>query len=169
LNPKSGERGLLSAGLLSVFLASVFSRPTCYAATAMRCPYASLIVVLCVSSCIWRSYGKILDVHLDVLTQTAAKLCAVVEAGRPLHTEDMAEYTYPSQRAREFLRQFSSYRERRSYQQLSALLDRYDVLVQGVDAARAQQQVPDLQHLIQERDVLQRFADDIRADLRAGN
>lgn len=135
----------------------------------MRLRHVALLLFLCMPCCIWRSYGNILNVHLDVLTQTAAKLCAVVESGKPLRTEDMAEYTYPSQRAREFLRQFGRYRERRSYQQLSTLLDRYDVLVQAVDAARAQQHVPDLQQLTRERDALQRSADDIRADVRAGN
>jgi hypothetical protein len=94
--------------------------------------------MLWVAGCLWRSYGTIMGVHLDVLTQTADKLYSVVDSGRGPTAEAMAEYVYPAQRAREFMRQFNSYSSRPSYRQFGALVDRYEVLVHEVDAARAQ-------------------------------
>jgi transcriptional regulator with XRE-family HTH domain len=109
-----------------------------------------------------------LAVHLDVLTQTAAKLCAVVESGRGLTAEGMAEYVYPAQRAREFLRQFSGQNGRESYKQFATLVDRYASMVREVDAARATErdwkQV--LPQLAAERDALEQLAIAVRADLK---
>ncbi len=129
--------------------------------------YVALALTL-VAGCLWRGYATILNVHLDVLTQTADKLCGVVQAGKGPKAEDMAEYVYPLQRAREFQRQFSNYRERRSYQDLDTLLDRYAALVRDVDAARAQGH--DLQasvtRLTAERNALAQLAAQIRAELK---
>jgi hypothetical protein len=129
-----------------------------------------LLLLACAASCLWRSYGTIMEVHLDVLTQTADKLCSVVESKRGLTVEGMAEYVYPAQRAREFLRQFSSYSDRRSYQQLGTLLDRYEALVREVDAARSQGRLgpSDAPHLNSERDALRALATEIREDLKNG-
>ena len=130
----------------------------------------AFFLLVCVAGCLWRSYGTIMNVHLDVLTQTADKLQSVVESGRGPTAEAMAEYVYPAQRAREFMRQFSTYSSRRSYQQFSALVDRYDALVHGVDAARSQGRLgPEVvAKLKSECDVLHASADAIRADLKAG-
>jgi hypothetical protein len=130
-----------------------------------------ILLLACAASCLWRSYGTIMQVHLDVLTQTADKLCSVVESGRGPTAEGMAEYVYPAQRAREFMRQFSGYRERRSYQQFSTLVERYEALVHEVDAARAQGRLgPEiLVQLKSEYDVLRASADAIRTDLKAGD
>jgi len=132
---------------------------------------STVLLFLCAAGCLWRSYGTIMDVHLDVLTQTADKLCSVVESGRGLSAEGMAEYVYPAQRAREFMRQFSSYRDRRSYQQFSALVERYDALVHEVDAARAQGRLgpEEAARLKGERDALQAAASEIRALLKNGD
>ena len=126
----------------------------------------SLLILLCLAGCLWRSYANILSVHVDVLTQTAAKLVAVVQANRMPAAEDMAEYTYPSKRAREFLHQFRGDSQRRSYQQLGELLDRYDAMVHEVDAARAQGQVPGAARLTAQREALQALAEAIRAQLQ---
>ncbi|HXQ23644.1 MAG TPA: hypothetical protein VN812_18335 [Candidatus Acidoferrales bacterium] len=133
-----------------------------------RC--AVLIGFLCAAGCVWRSYATIMGVHLDVLTQTAAKLCAVVQAGRGPTAEDMAEYDYPLQRAREFLGQFRGYSERQSYRRFAVLLDRYAALVREVDAARAAGRAlqPELAHWTVEHDALQQLATEIRGDLQAG-
>ena len=129
-----------------------------------------VVVLLSVAGCLWRGYATILGVHLDVLTQTAAKLVNVVESGRGPTAEGMAEYVYPAQRAREFMRQFSSYGERASYRQLGVLLDRYEAIVKGVDAARVTggQTKPDVTALAAERDKLEQLAVSIRIDAAAG-
>lgn len=128
-----------------------------------------VLVVLGIAGCLWRGYATIMSVHLDVLVQTAEKLCAVVEAGRGPTAEGMAEYVYPAQRAREFLRQFSNYGPRPSYQKFSGLVERYEAMVRQADSARVQgdwrAQSPQLNG---ERDALQRLAAEIRDDLKAG-
>ena len=139
----------------------------------MRASRSQLLLplILCAAGCLWRGYGTIMEVHLDVLTQTAAKLCSVVESGRGPLAEGMAEYVYPAQRARVFLRQFSNYSDRRSYQQFGVLLDRYEALVHEVDAARSQGQLgPEVaERLNRERDALQASASEIRAAVRKGS
>jgi len=132
----------------------------------LRRPLTALALCL-LAGCLWRGYAAIMQVHLDVLTQTAAKLCAVVDAGRGLSAEAMAEYVYPAQRAREFLHQFSNQSGRASYRQFSALLEHYETMVRDVDAARAAgrewaQMSPQL-HV--QCDALLRQAAAVRADL----
>ena len=128
----------------------------------------TILTLLALAGCLWRGYAAIIVVHLDVLTQTAAKLCAVVESGRGLSAESMAEYVYPAQRGREFLRQFSGYSGRESYRQFATLLDRYEALVRQVDVARAQERdwKQELPHLMAERDILAQLAASVRADLQ---
>ena len=121
------------------------------------------------AGCLWRGYATIMGVHVDVLTQMAAKLCAVAESGREVSAEGMAEYVYPAKRAREFLQQASAQQQRRSYQQFGALVDRYEAMVRDADAARARgQRCKDLlPQLTGARDALQTLAAEIRADLKA--
>jgi hypothetical protein len=97
-----------------------------------------IVTLLGFAGCPWRGYGAILAVHLDVLTQTANKLVAVAESGRGISAQGMAEYVYPAQRGREFLRQFRSYQTRDSYQQFAKLLDEYEALVHETDTTRAE-------------------------------
>lgn len=131
----------------------------------------TISLLLCAAGCLWRSYGTIMDVHLDVLTQTADKLYSVVESGRGPTAEGMAEYVYPAQRAREFLRQFASYSNRRSYQQFGVLVERYDAMVREVDAARSQGRLGSegAARVKSEGDALHALAAETRAALQAGN
>lgn len=130
--------------------------------------FLCLVIGTGVGSCLWRGYAAIMTVHLDVLTQTADKLCAVVESRRELTAESMAEYVYPAQRGREFLRQFDSYNARPSYRHFGELLDRYETLIREVDALRAQGRdwQPELPHLTAERDAIQRLAGQVRTELK---
>lgn len=127
-----------------------------------------LVLFLASAGCLWRSYATILSVHVDVLTQTANKLCAVVEAGRAPSAEAMAEYVYPAQRGRQFLGQFSRYAARPSYQKFQRFLDEYETMVREVDADRASGRATPamLPRLVAEHDVLQQHATEIRAALQ---
>jgi len=149
---------------------SVFGYARCYGARRM-CRRFAIVLVVCGAGCLWRSYGTIMQVHLDVLTETADKLCSVVESGRGPTAAGMAEYVYPAQRAREFMRQFNGYRDRKSYQQFGVLVDRYETLVHEVDAARAQRQLgpQDVSHLHSEREALYALAAEIRVQLKSGH
>lgn len=141
----------------------------CYGALPVRRPYLTLTCLLCLTGCLWRSYGEILSVHLSVLTATADKLCAVAQAGEGPTAEGMAEYVYPLQRGHEFLRQFSKYRERQSYGQFTAFLERYEAMVHTADAARTQGRLAtEVPQLNAQRDTLQQLAADIRSSLEAG-
>ncbi len=78
-----------------------------------------------------------MTVHLDVLMSMVDKTVANAAAGHRPTSNDVTELTYPLQRAQQFTQQFDGYHERESYRQFVALLERYDVFVQGIDAARA--------------------------------
>jgi len=127
---------------------------------------AAVLLVLC--GCLWRGYATIVAVHLDVLTQTAAKLSSIVESGHGPSAQAMAEYVYPAQRAREFLQQFRNYSERQSYRRLGVLLDQYEAMVREVDAARAQggDWTVTAERVHAERDAIENLAAEIRADLK---
>ncbi len=135
----------------------------------LRNSLVTLGLALGVSACLWRGYDKIINVHLDVLTHMAVKLVLVVESGR-LGSEGMAEYSYPAERARQFLQQFDDKHDRPSHQEMAKLLDRYEAFVKAVDAARrAPEQAtatPEWMHT--ERDALWEQAAKIRADVEAG-
>ena len=136
----------------------------------MRRRDLALAALLCFSGCLWRGYGEILSVHVRVITAMAAKLCAVAESGKGPTAEGMAEYVYPLQRGREFLRQFSKYRGRQSYSQFSTFLDRYEAMVRTADVARTQGRLAsELPQLASERDRLQQLAAEIRSSLQAGD
>ncbi|MBI4518145.1 MAG: hypothetical protein HY699_20270 [Deltaproteobacteria bacterium] len=96
----------------------------------------SAFLVVALAGCLWRSYGDILTVHVTVLIQMVDKLSALAEAGRTPAAADMAEFNYPAQRGRTFLRQFERDAGRESYRAFAALLDRYQALLRQVDAAR---------------------------------
>jgi hypothetical protein len=98
----------------------------------------SLLVValILLSACLWRSYGDVMTVHLEVLSAEAAKLADNAQAGERPTSNDMTELAYPLQRARQFAYQYRSYGERESYRLFTAALDRYQALSEAVDAAR---------------------------------
>jgi len=119
-----------------------------------------VLLLLLSSACLWRSYEKILNVHLDVLTQTADKLCDV--AGGQTTTLAMTEYVYPAKRARQFLHQFSKHRDRPSYIGLAAFLDRYEKMIDEVGAVRPGDSI-DIEKLRGEAAELRHAATTIRA------
>lgn len=139
---------------------------------ANRVRRLGIILGLVLSVFVWqrctRTYTRMLPIHLEVLTYTAQKLCAVAASPRGLRAEGIAEYTYPSQRAHEFLARFPDDKGRTSYEKLVRFLEEYDALVRDADASRAvgrdsQTAVPELEA---RRDALIQLAQEIRADLK---
>lgn len=100
-----------------------------------------LVVLLCLSlcACLWRSYDEIVAVHVDVLLGMADKVVAKSKAGRRPTPNDLTELLYPLQRARQFAHQFQAQSSRESYRAFGALLDRYQELVEKIDAARTEE------------------------------
>jgi hypothetical protein len=86
--------------------------------------------VLVLSGCYWSRYPELMETHLVLLEQYAAKLdsLARTEDGVPL--EGWAEFTYPLERARDFARIAARrYAGRASLQSFRVVLDRYAALV----------------------------------------
>src|SRR5262245_41670651 len=97
---------------------------------------APLILLLVTPACLWRSYGDVMRVHLEVLESLADKAAGNVAAGQRPTSNDITELTYPLQRARQFAYQYRSDSERESYRRFIAALDRYQAMVDAIDAAR---------------------------------
>ncbi len=127
----------------------------------------SVLFLLLMSACLWRSYEQILAIHLDVLTQTANKLGDVAASSQG-PALGMAEYAYPAKRARQFLQQFSKHNGRSSYAGLKAFLDRYERMLAEVDAARLGEQI-DGTRLRTEITALNEAATTIRAQAAAAD
>ncbi|MGH7291837.1 MAG: hypothetical protein ACREJT_11545 [Myxococcota bacterium] len=75
-------------------------------------------------------------VHLDVLEGMADKAAGNAAAGRRPASNDVTELQYPLQRARQFAHQYRADEGRESYRLFVAALDRYQALVEAIDAAR---------------------------------
>jgi hypothetical protein len=107
-----------------------------YCPASMRARIVLVLLLLSVSSCLWRSYGEVMRVHLDVLSSLADKAAANVQDGRRPASNDVTELSYPLQRGRQFVYQYRSYDDRASYRLFVAALDRYQAFVEAIDGAR---------------------------------
>lgn len=99
---------------------------------------ASRFVLLCllVAGCPWHGYAEVMRVHLDVLGGMADKAAGNAATGRRPASNDVTELQYPLQRARQFAYQYRADERRESYRLFVAALDRYQALVEAIDAAR---------------------------------
>lgn len=100
-------------------------------------PFA-LLLLLALSSCIWRGYAEVMRVHLDVLAGIADKAAANAAAGQRPSSNDVTELTYPMERAQQFVAAYRNDAERESYRLFVAALARYRALVDAIDAARGE-------------------------------
>jgi hypothetical protein len=99
---------------------------------------AALAIVLVVG-CGWRSYGRTMATHVEVLVAIAAKGVDLVAGGR-LTAESMPELTYPLERAQAFARTATS--QSASPPSLAAfqtLCARYRDLIDTLDRIRRDQ------------------------------
>jgi hypothetical protein len=106
------------------------------AAPAARALCACAVLAAVGPGCLWRSYGEVMRVHLDVLSSLSEKAMVNAEAGKRPTSNDVTELTYPLQRGRQFQHQYRGYAERASYQRFVVALDRYQALTEIIDAAR---------------------------------
>ena len=87
--------------------------------------------------CYWLRYGDLARTHVSLLLSMADKMSDLLESGRRVAPEAMAEFTYPLARARDFARIAAKrYRGRRSLRAFSRLLGSYEALVQEMDRLR---------------------------------
>lgn len=102
----------------------------------MRARLVLSLLLLLAPACLWRSYAGVMRVHLDVLSAMADKAAYNAQTGQRPTSNDVTELTYPLQRARQFAYQYRNYADRESYRAFGAALDRYQALVDAIDAAR---------------------------------
>jgi hypothetical protein len=98
-------------------------------------------VLLLVSGCFWRTYGRQAEAHADLLVAMAHKGVDLVASGR-LTAESLPELTYPLERAEAFAhtaRTRSRDPRPRSLDALDALVARYREFVDAVDRTRREQ------------------------------
>jgi hypothetical protein len=62
------------------------------------------LAAACLSACYWQRYPRLVETHLELLLEFAAKLQALAEDGRRVPPERWGEFTYPLERARDFAR-----------------------------------------------------------------
>lgn len=64
----------------------------------------TLLVALCASGCFSRRYPGLVERHLEVLGLYADKIEALAQDEQTVPAQDWGEFTYPLERAREFVR-----------------------------------------------------------------
>lgn len=84
-----------------------------------------------------RTYGHMLPIHAEVVTSTATKLCALARSERGVPREGFGEFTYPAQRARQFLASYSDENARESHRAFTALLVEYEALLKVANSQTA--------------------------------
>lgn len=97
-----------------------------------------LTALFALSACFWRSFGRVVEVHVDVLVGTARKGADLVAKGR-LTAESMPELMYPLERATAFARKAAARARGVPPQSLAAfeqLLARYRTFVDTLDQTR---------------------------------
>ena len=95
------------------------------------------IIGLIVADVVTRNrYGRVVDVHLDVLESLVEKTAAAVESGGRLTPNDLTEINYPLERARGLLGEYGARSDRLSFQRMEAVVDAYAGFAAAIDAAR---------------------------------
>jgi hypothetical protein len=96
-----------------------------------------LLVLLLTGGCYWLKYGKLMRTHVDLLVSMSKKMSDLLEDQRTITPNMMDEFSYPWERARDFVRIVSPrYAERRSLQAFSRFLAIYAELLKEIDRLR---------------------------------
>lgn len=90
--------------------------------------------------CYWLKYNKLMRTHVELLLSMAGKASSLLEDQRAITPTMMNEFTYPLERAEDFVRIVKGYyAERKSLRAFEDMLVVYTPLVQEVDRLRAMQ------------------------------
>src|SRR5262245_14598239 len=98
----------------------------------------ALVLLVALTACFWRSYGRAAVTHTDLLIALARKGAALVVSGR-FTAESMPELTYPLERAQAFVQTAhakSGNAPPPSLTALETLLARYQHFVDTLDLTR---------------------------------
>ena len=104
----------------------------------VRCLFFVLLSLsLTLSGCYWLKYNKLMRTHVELLLAMADKVSGLLEDQRPITPTMMNEFTYPLERAEDFVRIVKRYYAgRKSLQAFEDLLAVYTPLVQEADRLR---------------------------------
>jgi hypothetical protein len=110
-----------------------------------------LLFPLVLGGCYWLKYGKLMRTHVDLLISMAKKMGDVLEDHRPMTPAMMEEFSYPLERARDFVRIVSPrYGGRQSLRAFNDFLAIYAKLVEETDRLRiASKGTLDFRHQLQ--------------------
>jgi len=97
----------------------------------------TLLLLVAVSSCLWRGYARVLAIHVDVLLGMVDKMAWKVDSGEPATPNDVTELLYPLERARQFEARYRDDLAPQSLRLFVVLLDRYEDFARHVDRTRA--------------------------------
>jgi hypothetical protein len=95
-----------------------------------------LLGAVLLGACVWRSYERVMTIHLDVLEGMLDKIVSIADAGRRPTPNDITEMLYPLERGQLFLLQHRDHEREEAYRRFAGLLTRYRELASAVDDAR---------------------------------
>ncbi|HZR82488.1 MAG TPA: hypothetical protein VFD92_15445 [Candidatus Binatia bacterium] len=115
------------------------------------------------SGCYWRRYPKLVETHLTVLLEFAAKLQALADDRETVPAERWGEFTYPLERARDFSRIAARrFADRRSLASFDRTVEAYADLVADPRILERSDAAAEVARRVVE---LRTLADQTRADL----
>jgi hypothetical protein len=90
------------------------------------------------AGCYWQKYPRLVETHVDLLAAMAVKSEDVLRERGGYRPEQLAEFRYPYDRARDFARIVRDrYEAQASFQRFEKLLDRYQTLLSVVNRLNA--------------------------------
>lgn len=102
--------------------------------------FVFLSLSLTLNGCYWLKYNKLMRTHVELLLAMAGKVNGLLEDQHPITPTMMNEFTYPLERAEDFVRIVKRYyAERKSLQTFESMLAVYTPLVQEADRLRLSQ------------------------------
>jgi hypothetical protein len=131
----------------------------------VRCLFfVFLSLSLTLSGCYWLKYNKLMRTHVELLLAMSDKVSGLLEDQRRITPTMMNEFTYPLERAEDFVRIVKRYYAgRKSLQTFEEMLAVYTPLVQEADRLRILQ--GDLSGFQERVRLLQEHAERVEAAL----
>ena len=97
-----------------------------------------LVALLGAAGCYWQKYDKLVRTHVEILDAMAGKMQDLVRRDGRLEPEQMAEFRYPLERAKDFARIVRGrYGGRESFLRFARYLERYADLLAFAEGVRA--------------------------------
>lgn len=124
----------------------------------------AFLLSLTAGGCYWLKYNKLMRTHVELLLAMSDKMVSLLEDERPMTPKMMDEFTYPLERAQDFVRIVKGrYSELQSLQTFEKMLNVYADIVQRGDRLRVLK--GDLRPLQEQIIILREWAQRVEAAL----